>query len=760
MKRNSPAAPYDVRRKYDIKGNPKGGGNGIVYFGARKSDGTQSAIKVLKRRERGKQYRSNKVRFQREIAVMKNWSRKTDRIIPILEIGARGDWYSMPKAETCTDALKHDDEGTRARRVVREMSELAKTLARLHSKGICHRDIKPANILFHDGHFVLSDFGLVKDDAIKSDLTIGQKRLGPVFTMAPEMRRSPAGANAAAADVYSLGKTLWMLLSADDKGFEGQYTFSDATVQLHRDGRYRDLPLARIEMLLNRMTDNDPNLRPSAGDCAKEMDSWLNEVDEWFLAQRKEWDLMAKMLFNDKPPRRAEYRDAGTIVAVLNQLAVRPSYNHMLYPDGGGLDLLSAKFANEDGFVEIHAGSAVDIFKPKCLHVEVYPEGENSYFLLETEELPLLEGVDDDGPISQLVVEDAPGRYVSARAAQYGVYDYDSGRRLPDGFRVVRRYVNGKFLIVAKIGPYNHLPESYDALHNKVSVEKFREYMDQIARAGKKWVKTEYGGVAFPAVDSLFAEKIRLRKRSAGVGMCFVEGRLRDEIEGIDFSAMIANLPRRSANSRLKFWVSIDGLGHGSNVEQLLSERSCILQDNGHFRLDAVPGEKTFYLYSRNDVEGLCSNLRTCLDELYENGLFGNVRIRGEWKLVAKPDHVFSRDDLERVLKDADDRHCTRVVVDENGDVKVVNEQEEASYALYPVRNEAYSAGNGYVGKYADYSQKRLDELYGSLLNAFYDYLQTGQSQYVDFLFSGDVQQLRKDVDAVLNGTIKTVRDK
>lgn len=83
----------------------------------------------------------------------------------------------------------------------------------------------------------------------------------------------------------------------------------------------------------NRMTDNDPNLRPSVGDCAKEMDSWLNEVDEWFLAQRKEWDLMAKMLFNDKPPRRAEYRDAGTIVAVLNQLAVtsRTCYYTHLY---------------------------------------------------------------------------------------------------------------------------------------------------------------------------------------------------------------------------------------------------------------------------------------------------------------------------------------------------------------------------------------------------------------------------------------------
>ena len=40
-----------------------------------------------------------------------------------------------------------------------------------------------------------------------------------------------------------------------------------------------------------------------------------------------------------------------------------------------------------------------------------------------------------------------------------------------------------------------------------------------------------------------------------------------------------------------------------------------------------------------------------------------------------------------------------------------------------------------------------MDELYGSLLNAFLCYLQTGRSQFVDMLLSYDEEELLKMIN-------------
>lgn len=726
--------PPDVGQKF---GTPCGrcqGGNGYVYKCRRKSDGAICAVKVLKnlRGDAGE-------RFRREIKVAKEWSAKTDRILPVLDIGADDKWYSMPWAGryNCNRTKYSDDEW--AKFVAAEIADLARLLAQLHSEGICHRDIKPANILLHKGHFVLSDFGLVKDRAIKSDLTLGQKKIGPVFTMAPEMRRHPAESDSAAADVYSLGKTLWMMLSDDEQGFEGQYLWDDATIQLHRNGRYGQLSLALIEVILNQATENDPLKRPSCADFAKKLDVWLKILSVDYLALRSEWDLLAKSLFNGRPPRRAEYRDVRTIVSVLNQLVVRPSYNHMLYPDGGGLDLQSIEFAREDGCVALRTEGSIDILKPNCLYVEVYPEGEHSYFLLDADELPLLENVDDNGPISQRVVEDVPGHYVSARAEQYGVYDYDTGTKLPESARVVRRYSKGKFLIVPKSGPYNHISSVYDGRHNDATIEQLRQYMDLVAAVNK--IKLNTGRSLFN--NDLFKQNIFTLKKDNEQKIHFVDDRLRDEFETIDFSSCMAKVGSKTIHPKLRLWVTIDGLDPEEGIEQLLSDRADILQLDGRFHHNVEPDDKTYYLFSRDEAGALCAEIDKMLHNRYENELeklSGNICVRGEWKCIAKPTHVFSCAELEAKLKEADDRKDNRLVVDENGEVNIV--PGGFGYIRYPVENETYSAGGMYVGKYADYTKKRLDELYGSLLKAFLSYLRTGRSQFVDMLLSYDEEEL------------------
>ena len=118
--------------------------------------------------------------------------------------------------------------------------------------------------------------------------------------------------------------------------------------------------------------------------------------------------------------------------------------------------------------------------KPKALCFEGFGiDYRWNYFMLELEELEPILTTDKD-QLSEYLVEDTPGHYVSAQNAPYKVYDYDSGEKLPEGFRVVMRYLRGKFLITEKYGPYNGIAGVYDARHNMCETWKFREYISKL----------------------------------------------------------------------------------------------------------------------------------------------------------------------------------------------------------------------------------------------------------------------------------------
>lgn len=97
---------------------------------------------------------------------------------------------------------------------------------------IVHRDIKPDNIFFHkDGTPVLGDFGICFIDDDGTRITMTEEVAGSRWYCAPELRdaRLEEDASVAAADVYSLGKVLYWMLS-------GGRIFDR---EQHRDDRYR-----------------------------------------------------------------------------------------------------------------------------------------------------------------------------------------------------------------------------------------------------------------------------------------------------------------------------------------------------------------------------------------------------------------------------------------------------------------------------------------------------------------------------------------
>ncbi len=97
---------------------------------------------------------------------------------------------------------------------IRIITQIAQALHYAHERQVIHRDVKPDNILIlTNGRAKLTDFGLAKDyNNDCQDLTRHASGLGTPHFMAPEQFADAKAADAR-CDVYSLGATLWNMLT-------------------------------------------------------------------------------------------------------------------------------------------------------------------------------------------------------------------------------------------------------------------------------------------------------------------------------------------------------------------------------------------------------------------------------------------------------------------------------------------------------------------------------------------------------------------
>lgn len=93
-------------------------------------------------------------------------------------------------------------------------AQIAGALHHAHERGVLHRDVKPSNILLTtEGRAMLVDFGLAWSDDAEQRLTASASQLGSLPYLPPEHIDGKAPDPSRAADVYSLGVTLYEMLT-------------------------------------------------------------------------------------------------------------------------------------------------------------------------------------------------------------------------------------------------------------------------------------------------------------------------------------------------------------------------------------------------------------------------------------------------------------------------------------------------------------------------------------------------------------------
>src|SRR5205814_412439 len=92
--------------------------------------------------------------------------------------------------------------------------QVAQAVAYAHAQGVIHRDLKPSNILMDGADQPrVTDFGLAKRADADSSLTQAGQVMGTPSHMPPEQAEGKNEQVGPRADVYSLGATLYCLLT-------------------------------------------------------------------------------------------------------------------------------------------------------------------------------------------------------------------------------------------------------------------------------------------------------------------------------------------------------------------------------------------------------------------------------------------------------------------------------------------------------------------------------------------------------------------
>jgi eukaryotic-like serine/threonine-protein kinase len=283
-------------------------------------------------------------------------------VVPVYSLGQYGGgrfFYAMRfiRGESLEQAIARfrrahppgSDPGERAlefRQLLRRFVDVCNTIAYAHSRGVIHRDIKPNNVMLGPfGETLVVDWGLAKcldrpdsgdlaepgpwqsGSSVRSSDTLPGSAVGTPAYMSPEQAAGQLDVLGPAGDVYSLGATLYVLLTGRPPFVEGRAAEIIARVQRGDFPRPRDLdrgappPLEAIclKAMALRPADRYDSPRSLAADIELWMadepvsvyrESWRQQLARWARRHRTWTQAGAAALF------------AVTVVALTSALAV------------------------------------------------------------------------------------------------------------------------------------------------------------------------------------------------------------------------------------------------------------------------------------------------------------------------------------------------------------------------------------------------------------------------------------------------------
>jgi eukaryotic-like serine/threonine-protein kinase len=321
-------------RGYKLERELAGGGMSRVFVAQERALGRRVVVKILP----PDMARDVSIeRFRREIQLAAGLLHP--HIIPLLSAGdADGlPYYTMPfivgeslRLRLARDwRLGHEEAAQLAR-------EVAMALDYAHRQGIVHRDIKPENILLHDGHALVTDFGIARAltrSMSVSTLTISGVALGTPLYMSPE-QGGAEGEIDGRSDIYSLGCVLYEMLVGDPP-FRGKT--AAAIIMRHlvdpvpRPSAIRPQIPGELDDVVAHMLAKDPGNRFASGaDLARDLDQALSmaRTPSAFLVRSPQATPAAT------PTSPLPAPDAGRFVAVLPFENMSPDPDNEYFSDG------------------------------------------------------------------------------------------------------------------------------------------------------------------------------------------------------------------------------------------------------------------------------------------------------------------------------------------------------------------------------------------------------------------------------------------
>jgi WD40 repeat protein len=197
---------------YELLGEIARGGMGVVYKARQVSLNRIVAVKIVLAGHFASKGARQRFKMEAEAAARLSHP----NIVGIHEVGQHDGfhYFSMDYIEG-----KNLGQAVREQTITqRQAAEWVKTVAEAihyaHEHDILHRDIKPSNILIDwVGVPHVTDFGLAKQVAGDSELTLSGEILGSPNYMPPEQAGGGHGKVGRTSDIYSLGAVLYHLLT-------------------------------------------------------------------------------------------------------------------------------------------------------------------------------------------------------------------------------------------------------------------------------------------------------------------------------------------------------------------------------------------------------------------------------------------------------------------------------------------------------------------------------------------------------------------